>query len=55
MKTYCIAQGCYMAAWMGREFGGEWAHIYAWLSLYGRLKIAKAKRLVLKHLDESEQ
>lgn len=29
--------------------------VYAWLSLYGRLKIAKAKRLVLKHLDESEQ
>lgn len=28
--------------------------VYAWLSLYGRLKIARAKRLVRKHLDESE-
>ena len=23
---------CYMAAWMGEEFGGEWIHIYVWLS-----------------------
>jgi len=23
---------CYMAAWMGREFGREWIHIYVWLS-----------------------
>ena len=33
-KTYCIAQGtlqCYVAAWMGGEFGGEWIHVYAWL------------------------
>ena len=22
----------YMAAWMGEEFGGEWIHIYVWLS-----------------------
>ena len=19
---------CYVAAWMGREFGGEWIHVY---------------------------
>ena len=24
---------CYLAAWMGGEFGGEWIHVYGWLSL----------------------
>ena len=23
---------CFVAAWMGGEFGGEWIHVYAWLS-----------------------
>ena len=23
---------CYMAAWMGGEFVGEWIHVYVWLS-----------------------
>ena len=23
---------CYMAAWMGREFGGKWIHMYVWSS-----------------------
>ena len=23
---------CYVAAWMGKEFGGEWIHVYVWLS-----------------------
>ena len=23
---------CYVAAWMGGEFGGEWTHVYVWLS-----------------------
>ena len=22
----------YVATWMGGEFGGEWIHVYAWLS-----------------------
>ena len=22
---------CYVAAWMGGEFGGEWIHEYVWL------------------------
>ena len=26
------AAQCYVAAWMGGEFGGEWLHVYAWLS-----------------------
>ena len=23
---------CYMAAWMGGGFGGEWTYVYIWLS-----------------------
>ena len=23
---------CYMAAWMGGEFGGEWILVYVWLN-----------------------
>ena len=23
---------CYVAAWMGGEFGGEWIHVYIWLN-----------------------
>ena len=23
---------CCVAAWMGREFGGEWIRVYVWLS-----------------------
>ena len=23
---------CYVAVWMGREFGREWPHVYTWLS-----------------------
>ena len=23
---------CYMSAWMRGEFGGEWIHVYVWLS-----------------------
>ena len=29
--TWNSAQ-CYVAAWMGGEFGGEWIPVYAWLS-----------------------
>jgi len=25
---------CYMAAWMGGEFGGEWIDMYVWLSSF---------------------
>ena len=34
-KTYSITHGtaqCHVAAWMGREFGGEWIHVYIRLS-----------------------
>ena len=34
--TYCIAQGTlfsvFSATWMEGEFGGEWIHVYVWLS-----------------------
>ena len=36
-KDYCIVSGtwnsaqCYMAAWMGGEFGRKWVHVYVWL------------------------
>ena len=25
---------CYETAWMGGEFGGEWIHVYVWLSCF---------------------
>ena len=25
---------CYVAAWMGGEFGGEWIHVYLWLTCF---------------------
>ena len=28
---------CYMAAWMGGEFGREWIHVYVWLSSHLKL------------------
>ena len=32
-STWNSAQ-CYVAAWMGREFGGEWIHVNVWLNLF---------------------
>ena len=33
---------CYVAAWMGGEFGGEWIHLYAWLSPFAiHLKLSQ--------------
>ena len=35
-ETYCkhreLSAQCYEAAWMGEESGGEWIHVYVWLS-----------------------
>ena len=25
---------CYVAAWIGGEFEGEWIHVYVWLNPY---------------------
>ena len=30
-STWNSAQ-CYVAAWLGGEFGKEWIHVYVWLS-----------------------
>ena len=33
---------CYVAAWMGAEFGGEWTHVYVWLSPFAvHLKLSQ--------------
>ena len=33
---------CYVAAWMGEEFGGEWIHLYVWLRPFAvRLKLSQ--------------
>ena len=33
---------CYVAAWMGGDFGGEWIHTYAWLSPFAvHLKLSQ--------------
>ena len=33
---------CHMAAWMEGEFGGEWIHVYVWLShSAGHLKLTQ--------------
>ena len=33
---------CYVAAWMGGEFGGEWILVYAWLNPFAvHLKLSQ--------------
>ena len=32
-STWNSAQ-CYVPAWMGSGFGGEWIHVHIWLSLF---------------------
>jgi len=33
---------CFMVAWMGGEFGGEWLHVYVWLSPFAvHLKLSQ--------------
>ena len=40
-STWNSAQCC-VAAWMGREFGGEWIHIHVWLSPFAvHLKLSQ--------------
>ena len=40
-STWNSAQ-CYVAAWMGGEFGGEWTHVYVWLRPFAvRLKLSQ--------------
>ena len=33
---------CYVAAWMGGEFGGEWTQVFVWLSPFAvHLKLSQ--------------
>ena len=33
---------CYLPAWMGKRFGGEWIHVYVWLSPFAvHLKLSQ--------------
>ena len=37
---------CFMAAWVGEEFGGEWIHVNVWLSPFAvHLKLSQHNRL----------
>ena len=37
-----ISVQCYVAAWMGEEFGREWIHVYVWLSPFAvHLKLSQ--------------
>ena len=39
---------CYVAAWMGGEFGGKWIHIHIWLSPFAvHLKLSQHCSLVM--------
>ena len=48
----------YVAAWMGEEFGGEWIHVYVWLSSFVvHLKLplcSLAMLLLLSHFGVSD-
>ena len=45
-STWNSAQ-CYMAAWMEGEFGGEWTHVYVWLSPFTvHLKLLQLRLLI---------
>ena len=38
---------CYVATWMGGEFGGEWTHVYVWLSPFAvHLKLSQHCSLI---------
>ena len=38
---------CYMGAWIGGEFGGEWVHVYVWLSPFAvHLKLSQRCLLI---------
>ena len=46
-STWSSAQ-CYVAAWMGELFGGEWVWVYGWLSPFTvHLKLSQHFKLVI--------
>ena len=43
---------CFVAAWMGGEFGGEWIHVYVWLSPFAvHLKLSQCEIIMLAILE----
>ena len=46
---------CYVADWMGGEFGGEWIHVYVWLSPFAvHLKLSQhCKSAILQYKIKS--
>ena len=36
-KGFWNCAQCDVAAWMGREFGGEWRHVYVWLNPFAEI------------------
>ena len=48
---------CYVATWVGGEFGGEWLHIYVWLSPFTvHLKLSQhCFQLRLKKKQDEQQ
>ena len=42
LHSTCNSAQCYVATWMGGEFGGEWIYVYVWLSpLTAHLKLSQ--------------
>ena len=42
LHSTCNSAQCYVATWMGGEFGGEWIYVYVWLSPFtAHLKLSQ--------------
>ena len=47
---------CNVAGWVGEEFGGEWLHVYVWLSLFAvHLKLSQHCLLIGYALIENKK
>ena len=47
---------CFMVAWMGGEFGGEWIHVNVWLSPFAvHLKLSQHCLLIVYTLIQSKK
>ena len=38
---------CYVAAWMGGEFGGEWTQVFVWLSPFAVVHLKLSQNCLL--------
>ena len=47
LYSTCDSAQCYMAAWMEGALGGEWIHVYVWLSPFAvHLKLSHYSQLI---------